>query len=61
LKYIVRYLSAGEMATDQVEARDAASAVATVKQNRDQTPAFEPLSVLLISTTACAAESIAVS
>jgi hypothetical protein len=61
LKYIVRYLSAGEVATDEVEAQDAASAIATVKQNRDQTAAFELLSVLLISTIACAAESTAVS
>ena len=58
MNYIVRYLSADEMATDQLEAQDAA-AVAKVKHNREQTAAFELLSVLFVSTSTCAAESTA--
>ena len=58
MDYIVRYLSAGEIKTAKVEARDAASAVAVVKMNRDQFAAFELLSVLAISFRVSSAETL---
>jgi hypothetical protein len=58
LPYIVRYLSAGEMETVQVEARDAAAAVASVKMNQDRSASFELLSVMPIAASVCSAESL---
>jgi hypothetical protein len=46
MRYVVTYLSAGEAATAQVEARDAAAAVEAVQEDCASHGAFELLSVV---------------
>ncbi len=51
MQYIVTYLIEGELATAQIEARDAASAYAKVEKGRNPNAIFELLSVPLFDAT----------